>query len=404
MPLVTAAAWSGAILPPLAESVTACVIARDEERRLPACLESLAFCDEVVVVDGGSSDRTVEVAHAAGARVIENPWPGFAAQRNVALDHAHGEWVLEVDADERVSPELADEIRALIAAPPAELRMATIPMRDLFLGRPLGPSVRYPRYRNRLFRRGAFRHDESRAVHEGLWPDGPTPPLEGELVHLLASSWREAMRDVSTYAKLEREQRTRIGPVEALAGGLLRPTAKLAYRVLLYGAWRDGWRGLAKVGLECAGDVLAAAYRLRARGAEDAEPGFGHRPPRIGPVRLVGLAVGAAASASLAGWLEDAAAAGADVSLICVEQPTETTVRCRLLSRATPSAAVRAIDAEDQVRPTDALVVAGWRERLLSRLAPGSIRGAVGPLNPWSLSPGGAKRRVRSLSRAPNTT
>ncbi len=180
--------------PPLPESLTACVIASNEERRLPACLRSLDFCDQIVVVDGGSRDRTVEVAREAGAEVVENSWPGFAAQRNVALDHAHGDWILEIDADERVSPTLAASIREMLADPPgAEIRMAALPMRDVFLGRPLGPSARYPRYRHRLFRLGAFRHDESRTVHEGLWPDGPVLPLEGELEHLLATTWREAL-------------------------------------------------------------------------------------------------------------------------------------------------------------------------------------------------------------------
>ncbi|HXS47887.1 MAG TPA: glycosyltransferase family 2 protein, partial [Solirubrobacterales bacterium] len=121
----------------MAETLTACVIARNEEQRLPACLQSLEFCDEVVVVDSGSRDRTREIAREAGARVIENPWRGFAVQRNVALDHASGSWVLEIDADERVGPELAREIRALLESPPTEVRMAAIPMRDVFLGKPL---------------------------------------------------------------------------------------------------------------------------------------------------------------------------------------------------------------------------------------------------------------------------
>ena len=87
-------------------TVCACIIARDEEERLPAALASVAFCDEVVVVDSGSRDRTVELAREAGARVIEHPWHGFGVQRNVALDNATADWVLEVDADERVTPRL----------------------------------------------------------------------------------------------------------------------------------------------------------------------------------------------------------------------------------------------------------------------------------------------------------
>lgn len=198
------------------ETIAACVIARDEERRLPGCLASLDFCDEVIVVDSGSRDRTREIAAAAGARVVEHPWSGFAVQRNVALDQASCDWVLEVDADERVSPELAAEVRAMLEDPPDGVRMAALPMRDVFLGLGLGRSARYPRYRHRLFRRGAFRHDEARTVHEGLWPDGPTAALEGELRHLLASSWSEALRDAIAYARLEAAQRPRPGAREAL--------------------------------------------------------------------------------------------------------------------------------------------------------------------------------------------
>lgn len=384
--------------PALAESLTACVIARDEEQRLPACLQSLSFCDEVVVVDGGSSDRTREVALAAGARVVENPWPGFAAQRNVALDHAHGDWVLEIDADERVSPRLAVEIHGLLDDPPTGVRMAAIPMRDIFLGRPLDPSVRYPRYRHRLFRRGAFRHAESRTVHEGLWPDGPTLPLGGELEHLLASSCGEALRDVRAYARLEGAQRSRPGPAEALSGVALRPVAKLAYRMLLYGGWRDGWRGLAKVLLECAADSLATLYRLRDP-ATGAEGGLGQQPPRLGPVRLVGIGLGEKGAARLACWLGEAAGAGADVSLICAGPVFDAALRLRIVAGGGPGAVVRALDAENQVRPIDALVPAGRREQLLLALAPRALRGAVAPLEP-SQAAAVAVRSVQTQARA----
>jgi hypothetical protein len=367
------------------------VITGNEEERLPGCLASLSFCDEIVVVDGGSSDRTVEIARAAGARVVENPWPGFATQRNVALDAARSDWVLEIDADERVSPELAAEIRRLIAQPPPGVRMAAIPMRDLFLGSPLGPASRYPRYRHRLFRRGAFRHDESRSVHEGLWPDGPTAPLAGDLEHLLATSWGEALRDARNYARLEATQRSRLGPAEALAGLFVRPAAKLAYRLLLYGGWRDGWRGAGKVVLECAADSLATAYRLR-DGGEGAS-GFGLEAPRLGPVRLVGLALSAERASRLSRWLAEAAEAGADVALIGAEPPEPSGVRLHPLPGSGPGALVRALDAEEQLRPIDAVVVAGSRERALLRLAPRALRGAVAPLDESTQ----ARRAVRDV-------
>lgn len=380
------------------ESVTACVIASDEERRLPACLQSLDFCDEIVVVDGGSRDRTIEIARAADAAVVENPWPGFAAQRNVALDHAQGDWVLEIDADERVSPALASSIRAMLADPPiAEIRMAALPMRDVFLGRPLGPSARYPRYRHRLFRREAFRHDESRTVHEGLWPDGPVLPLEGELEHLLATTWREALDDAVAYARLEGRQQGRPGPLGVLKGALLRPTAKFAYRALLYGGWRDGVRGLGKIWLECAADSLATLYGLRS-GSGEHGGGHGAEPPRVGPVRLVGIGIGGPDGARLAAWLDGAAEAGADVALICGRSAPDSAVRVRQVSGIGPGALARALDAEDQLRPIDAVVPAGARERRLLGLSPGALQGVVPPLSPEQ-TPDAAVSSVRKRVR-----
>jgi hypothetical protein len=386
----------------LSETISACVIARDEEQRLLACLESLRFCDEVVLVDSGSRDRTREIARAAGARVIESPWPGFAAQRNVAIDHAGGDWVLEIDADERVSPELASEVRAFLADPPEGVRMTAIPMRDFFLGGELGPATRYPRYRHRLFRRGAFRHDESRSVHEGLWPDGPTHPFGSDLLHLLASSWKEAVRDAHAYARLEARQRSRPGPSEAVTGLLLRPTFKLAYRVLLYGAWRDGWRGLVKVWLECAADSLATFYRLRT-GVEGGTGGFGLQQPRLGPVRIVGIALGERGAIRLGTWLERAAAAGADVALIAPSAAPGTSVRHRPLAGTGPGELVRALDAEDQLRPVDALLPAGRRERWRLKLAPRALQGATGPLD-RRMPPDEAMGAVQERTRAPRTT
>src|SRR3954453_7624449 len=92
------------------QSVSACIIARDEQERLPGALESVGFCDELVVVDSGSRDRTAESARAAGAKIVGHPFRSFGAQRNVAIDHATSDWVLEVDADERISSQLRGEI------------------------------------------------------------------------------------------------------------------------------------------------------------------------------------------------------------------------------------------------------------------------------------------------------
>src|SRR5919199_91752 len=222
-------------------TLAACLIVRDEEERLPGALASVAFCDEIVVVDSGSRDATAAIARAAGARVVENPWPGFAAQRNVALDHATADWVLEIDADERVTPALEEAIRAFLADPPAGVDLAAMPRRDIFLGRRLFRAATYPGYRFRMLRRGAYRHDETRTVHEGLLPRGRVWSLGGDLEHLLATNWREVVTDMVRYARLESRMVPRpvVGRTAAI-GLLARPAAKFAYRLVIGGGWRDG--------------------------------------------------------------------------------------------------------------------------------------------------------------------
>jgi glycosyltransferase involved in cell wall biosynthesis len=235
-------------MPP--ERISACLIAQDEQARIAAALASVAFCDETIVVDGGSSDNTVEIARAAGAWVIENPWPGFAAQRNVALDAASGDWVIEIDADERVTPELRASIQALLERPPAGAGMAVCALRHRFLGGLLGPSAKYPAYRARIFRREAYRHDESRAVHEGVEPHERPVVLDGDFEHELADTLHEAFADTWRYARLESQH---VSPPRTLRtrliGIVLRPAAKLVYRTLVDGGWRDGWRGMLKIAL-----------------------------------------------------------------------------------------------------------------------------------------------------------
>ncbi len=209
--------------------LSACLIVRDEEKRLPECLASVAFCDEVIVVDSGSTDRTVQIARETGATVLERPWRGFAVQRNIALDAAHGEWALEVDADERVTPQLRDEILALVADPPLGVDNAAIPRREVFLGVSLGPSALYPACGTRLFRRERYRHDHRRAVHEGIWPAGPSAYPGGDIEHIPAASLGEMVRDLRSYSRLESTRVPELSLMRALVVGVaIRPAAKFA--------------------------------------------------------------------------------------------------------------------------------------------------------------------------------
>ena len=389
------------------ETIAACLIVEDEQKRLPGALESVAFCDEVIVVDSGSRDRTVEIARGANARVIEHLWEGFGKQRNVAIDHATADWILEVDADERITPQLAQELLGLLADPPSEVAVGVLPMREWFLGRLLGPSIKYPRYRTRLFRRGAYRHDEHRAVHEGIWPAGPTWVATADMHHVLADSLREALVDWWRYARLEASRVQRLGgPLTYARAIVLRPMLKFAYRMLVDGGWRDGAVGALKISLDCSGDALVWLRRL-ARRDESAIPSsydgsehFGRNVPHRGPVRIVAVVAGAEDTRRAVVWLTQARRAGADVALVTDaplsgEQRWLFTVTQR---RLTPLSTLRALDAVEQARPFDCIVAAGGPRRVVEHLLPRLRRGLAGPESLDS-DPATVVSRVTELAR-----
>ncbi len=380
--------------------MSACLIVQDEQEHLPGALGSVAFCDEVIVIDGGSTDRTVDLARAAGAKVIENPWPGFAAQRNVALDAASCDWVLELDADERVTPQLRASIEGLLASPPTA-QITVCALRNTFLGRPLGPSAKYPAYRSRLFRRGAYRHDETRAVHEGIEPRERPAILEGDLEHELAATPREALADAWHYARLE--SRHLDAPDRSVAYVkviLMRPIAKALYRVFVDGGWRDGWRGISKILLDAGSDSCVWLLVLTRRNAttsdssngesRSAERGvdetadrsqerrpqdvghFGRRP--AGTPQIVAIAGQGKPAREATAWLSGLRAVGVDVALISSERIEDEEIPARRLARLSPVALMRAIDLEMQVRTIGAVVPFGRRAQLVQRLLPATLR------------------------------
>ena len=374
-------------IPEKRERLTACLIVQNEQERLPAALASVAFCDEIIVVDGGSSDATAQIAAAAGARVIENPWPGFAAQRNLAIDAAATDWILEVDADERISERLRQSILELLSDPPEGAAMAVFALRNHFLGGPLGPSAKYPSYRSRLFRRSVYRHDEGRAVHEGIELRERPVILEGDLEHELAATPREALVDLWRYARLESVHVPRpSSPAAYLKGVLVRPLAKFAYRTVIDGGWRDGWRGLAKIWLDVTSDALVwvrvALGAGRAMGGESPAGAEHFGPRRVGPLKIVALASGAAGAREAEEWLERLRARGADVALIAEQAPANDSIPHQSLRRVRPLSAIHALEHEMHVRPIDAVVPLGGRARRVLRLLPASHRPEIAGLSP----------------------
>jgi glycosyltransferase involved in cell wall biosynthesis len=181
--------------------LSALLITKDEEARLPAALASLAFCDEIVVLDCGSGDRTREVAERAGARVSVNaPFPGFVAQRNLALERASHDWVLCLDADERVTDALRDEIQALRRAgfPAVGYRMPRV---SFYLGRWIRATDWYPDLQLRLFdrRRGRWQGGH---VHESVAVEGRVAVLRHEIEHHPYVDIADHMRRIDLYTTL----------------------------------------------------------------------------------------------------------------------------------------------------------------------------------------------------------
>jgi glycosyltransferase involved in cell wall biosynthesis len=177
--------------------LSAIIITRNEARNIVACLDSVAFCDERIVIDCGSNDDTAKIAEATGATVVTRPWAGFGAQKNFALSQARGDWVLSIDADERVSPPLAGEILSAIRA--ASACGYEIARLSTFLGRPMRHSGWFPDYVLRLFRREKARFT-SDLVHERVVCEGPIGRLSGVLDHHPVLRLEDALRRVDSYS------------------------------------------------------------------------------------------------------------------------------------------------------------------------------------------------------------
>ncbi len=222
--------------------VSAILITRDEARNLPDCLSALQWCDEIVIVDSGSVDGTADIARRLGARVEVRPdWPGFGPQKNRALDLARCDWVLSVDADERVTPELAAEIRSAIARPDA-LNAYSIPRLSSYCGRFMRHGGWYPDRVVRLFRRGTARFSDD-IVHESVLASGPVGRLRHDLLHISYRSLDDVLDKMNRYssagaAKLLAKGR-RGGVTSALAHGLWA----FARAYLLRGGFLDGRLG-----------------------------------------------------------------------------------------------------------------------------------------------------------------
>ena len=226
----------------------ACVIACNEERDLPRCLESLAFADErVVVVDARSRDATLEIARRSGARVFQREYAGNIEQKRFALAQAESDWILSLDADEAVTPQLAREIRGVLAEPEPRVVGYELNRVTWHLGRWIRHGDFHPDWQLRLVRRGAGDWSGTNP-HGRLRVTGPVRRLRGELEH---HSYRDLadqvdrIQDFSTAHSRSARPRAAAGAVRDL---LLRPPARFLRAFVLKQGFRDGVPGLVIAG------------------------------------------------------------------------------------------------------------------------------------------------------------
>jgi len=222
--------------------ISACIVAMDEEDRIGDCLDSLAFCDEVLVVDSHSRDRTREIAAARGARVIERDWPGHVAQKEFAIRAAQHDWVLCVDADERISEELGAEIRALRDAGFSDLAGWRMRRLSSYLGRWMRHGAWVPDWQLRLFDRRRCRWGGTNP-HDRVEADGPVGSCRSKLLHHPYRNLAEHLRTIDRYTTIMAEGLFARG-VRARAGDLfLRPAARFLRAYVFKLGFLEGWRG-----------------------------------------------------------------------------------------------------------------------------------------------------------------
>jgi len=241
------------------------LIAQNAAAQLPECLASVAFAEEVVVVDCGSADDTAEVAARYGARVVQKEWLGFGRQKQFAVEQAKNEWVLCLDADERVSRELAASIVRALDAPAAPVyRMARC---NRFLGRWLRHGEGYPDWSARLFDRRNARWSDD-AVHEKVLYAVTPGRLEGDLLHESAEDLGRYMEKQNRYTALAAQQLYERGRRAGALELLVSPLVRFVKFYLVRLGFLDGLPGLVHVAIGCMNSFMKYAKLIELQRAK----------------------------------------------------------------------------------------------------------------------------------------
>ncbi len=223
--------------------ISACIIAKDEADRIADCVKSVSFCDEVLVLDSGSVDGTPEIAAGLGARVVRTDWPGYVAQKQRAADAAANDWVLSLDADERVDEGLRRDIEALRAAGDPPLPAYEVTRHVRYLGRWIDHGGWYPEWRTRLFHRRRARW-AGIDPHDRVETDGPVGRLcGGDLQHFTYRSISDHLAQIDRFTTIAAREKVARGARGGLFPLLFRPPLRFLRMYVLRLGFLDGRAG-----------------------------------------------------------------------------------------------------------------------------------------------------------------
>ena len=223
-------------------NVSVTIITLNEAAHIGAAIDSVAWADEIIVVDSGSTDATAQIARAKGATVICRAWPGWVEQKNFAAGQAAHDWIFSLDADERVPPPLAGEIRELLSGDPP-LRGYRVPRVTFHLGKWIRTTDFYPDYQTRLYDRRAARW-RGKYVHESVTVDGPVGRFRHDLEHYSFRDLRDQLDRVNHYTTLAARQMHEAGRRAGLFDLVVHPFAAFLRNYLLRLGIFDGVPGL----------------------------------------------------------------------------------------------------------------------------------------------------------------
>ena len=224
------------------------IITLNEERRIGKCIKSVSFADEIIVVDSGSRDRTVEIAKQAGAQVIHQDWLGYGRQKQFAVEQTVNDWVLCLDADEWLSPELSQSIQSVLEHP--EFSAYQFPRRNRFMGRWLRHGEGYPDWSLRLFKRDHAHWSEDE-VHEKVVPGGDVGKISGDLMHESEETLQQYLEKQDRYTTLQAQRLKADGKRGSVIKIVLSPLFRFIKFYFIRLGVLDGLPGLMHILIGC---------------------------------------------------------------------------------------------------------------------------------------------------------